>query len=81
MNMNRDFNPNLNYVLSMATNVRPNTAGNYRGRSSEPGFEVAPETRAMVALFKALQPKVFIDLHMQYPTYEQSTTDNGMNTL
>jgi hypothetical protein len=81
MNMNRDFNPNLNYVLSMATNVRPNTVGNYRGRSSEPGFEVAPETRAMVALFKALRPKLFIDLHMQYPTYAQSTTDNGMNTL
>ena len=81
MNMNRDFNPNLNYELSMATNVRPNTVGNYRGRSSEPGFEVAPETRAMMALFKALRPKLFIDLHMQYPTYAQSTTDNGMNTL
>jgi len=81
MNMNRDFNPNLNYKLSMDTNVRPNTVGNYRGRSSEPGFEVAPETRAVVALFKTLKPKVFIDLHMQYPTYAQSTTDNGMNTL
>jgi hypothetical protein len=77
--MNRDFNPNLDYVLSMATNHRPTTT--WRGNSAEAGFMVAPETRAVTALFKALRPKLFIDLHHQYPTYAQSATDNGMNTL
>jgi len=77
--MNRDFHPNLDFALSPATNHRPTAT--WRGRSSEAGFMVCPEVQASATLFKALRPKLFIDLHHQYPTYAQSTTDNGMNTL
>ena len=73
--LNREFNPNLDFVLNPNTNNLP------PGRSSESGFFVAPESRASAALFKALEPDLFLDLHMQYPTYAQSETDNGMNTL
>ncbi len=77
--LNRDFHPNLDYVLGPATNHRPTST--WRGSSAEAGFMVAPETRALTSLFKALRPKLFIDLHHQYPTYVQSPEDNGMNTL
>jgi hypothetical protein len=73
--LNRDFNPNLDFVLN------PNTKNLPRGSSSQSGFFVAPESRTSAAIFKALTPNFFLDLHMQYPTYAQSTTDNGMNTL
>jgi predicted deacylase len=77
--MNRDFHPNLDFELSMATNHRPTET--FRGNSRHAGFMVTPETRAAVTLFKTLRPKLFIDLHHQYPTYAQSPTDNSMNTL
>jgi len=64
--MNRDFHPNLDFVLSPNVNHRPTAT--WRGSSRDAGFVVAPETRAVVALFKALRPKLFIDLHHQYPT-------------
>jgi hypothetical protein len=73
--LNRDFNPNLNFVLN------PNTKNLPRGSSSQSGFFVAPESRTSAAIYKALQPHLFLDLHMQYPTYAQSATDNDMNTL
>ena len=73
--LNRDFNPNLDFVLNPNTNILP------RGSSSQSGFLVTPEARTVTALFKALQPDAFIDLHMQYPTYAMGTEDNGMNTL
>lgn len=77
--MNRDFHPNLDFVLNPVTLHRPTTT--WRGASSQAGFMVTPEVRASAALFIDLQPKLFIDLHHQYPTYAQSTTDNTMNTL
>jgi hypothetical protein len=73
--LNRDFHPNLDFVLNPATNNKP------RGSSRQAGFLVTPEARASAALFKALKPKAFIDLHHQYPTYAQGVDDNDMNTL
>jgi hypothetical protein len=73
--MNRDFNPNLDFVLNPNTKILP------RGSSRDSGFLVTPEARTVTALFKELQPDAFIDLHMQYPTYAMGTEDNGMNTL
>ncbi|WP_066304255.1 M14 family zinc carboxypeptidase [Bacillus sp. FJAT-29814] len=77
--LNRDYHPNLNFKLNPETKHKPTPT--YRGASSQAGFMVAPETHASVSLFKALKPKLFIDLHHQYPTYAQSTEDNGMNSL
>jgi hypothetical protein len=77
--LNRDYHPNLNFVLNPDTNHKPTSE--YRGASSHAGFMVCPETRASVKLFNELKPKLFIDLHHQYPTYAQSPDDNGMNSL
>ncbi|RHW43445.1 hypothetical protein D1B31_01935 [Neobacillus notoginsengisoli] len=77
--LNRDYHPNLDFKLNSQSNHKPTST--YRGASSQAGFMVAPETHASVSLFKELKPKLFIDLHHQYPTYAQSKEDNGMNSL
>lgn len=55
--LNRDFHPDLDFVLGPVTVHQP------PGKRTEPGFYVTPEGRASRDVFKALQPDVFIDHH------------------
>jgi hypothetical protein len=72
--INRDFSPDLDFVLS------PATASLLPGRSADPGFFVTPEARASRDVFVALQPHVFIDLHHR-GSNTVSETDNSLCTL
>ena len=54
--INRDFNPDLDFVLS------PLNASLLPGDSTVPGFFVTPEARLMRDIYKELEPDVFIDL-------------------
>lgn len=72
--INRDFTPDLNFVLS------PANAYLLPGRSTDPGFFVTPEGRASRDVFKALRPHVFIDHHHR-GSNTVSETDNSLCTL
>lgn len=72
--INRDSNPDLDFVLS------PETAHLLPGYPTRPGFFVTPEARAVRDVYKALRPDVFIDLHHR-GTNLISETDNAMVTL
>jgi hypothetical protein len=72
--INRDSNPNLDFVLSSAN------AALLPGRSELPGFFVTPEARMMRDIYKEFQPDVFIDLHHR-GTNLVSEEDNSMCTL
>jgi hypothetical protein len=72
--INRDFSPDLDFVLG------PANAGLLPGRSELPGFYVTPEARAVRDVFKAMHPDVFIDLHHR-GSNTVSETDNSLCTL
>jgi len=72
--INRDSNPDLEFVLG------PETAYLLPGASAMPGFFVTPEGRAVRDVYKQLRPDVFIDLHHR-GTNLMSEEDIGMCTL
>jgi hypothetical protein len=72
--INRDFNPDLDFVLG------PATAYLLPGNPSLPGFFVTPEGRTVRDVYKELEPDVFIDLHHR-GTNLMSEEDNSMCTL
>ncbi len=72
--INRDFSPDLDFILSSAN------ADLLPGRSSDPGFFVTSEARAVRDIYKELQPDVFIDLHHR-GSNTVSETDNSLCTL
>jgi len=72
--INRDSNPDLNFVLS------PANAALLPGASALPGFFVTPEARMMRNIYLEFQPDVFIDLHHR-GTNLISAEDNSMCTL
>ena len=72
--INRDFSPDLDFVLS------PATAYLLPGRSRDPGFFVTSEARAVRDVYKELLPDVFIDLHHR-GSNTVSETDNSLCTL
>ena len=72
--INRDFSPDLDFVLG------PATADLLPGRSSDPGFFVTSEARAVRDVYKELLPDVFIDLHHR-GSNTVSETDNSLCTL
>lgn len=72
--INRDFSPDLDFVLS------PVTGHLLPGRSRDPGFFVTSEARAVRDLYKELQPDVFIDLHHR-GSNTVSEDDNSLCTL
>jgi predicted deacylase len=70
--VNRDFNPNLNYVPQ---------ASDFPGRSSTPGWYLTPESQTVRNVYKDLvkeygKVEAFIDLHHQAPYYEVDGTDD-----
>jgi hypothetical protein len=72
--INRDFSPDLDFVLGPATaNLLP-------GNSRDPGFFVTSEARAVRDVYKELLPDVFIDLHHR-GSNTVSETDNSLCTL
>ncbi|MFS0864562.1 M14 family zinc carboxypeptidase [Fredinandcohnia sp. 179-A 10B2 NHS] len=78
--INRDFNPDLEFELNPSTaHLLPGqSVSGWRGSV---GFFVTPEARAMVDLYEALEPELFIDLHHTYPTYTVSEDSDEMSTL
>ncbi|KAB2336173.1 hypothetical protein F7731_11785 [Cytobacillus depressus] len=78
--INRDFNPDLNFELNSSTaHLLPGqSVSGWRGSE---GFFVTPESRAMRDLYKALEPELFVDLHHTYPTYTVSEDSDEMSTL
>jgi hypothetical protein len=72
--INRDSNPDLDFVLG------PANAYLLPGASALPGFFVTPEARTVRDAYKELQPDVFIDLHHR-GTNLMSEEDNSMCTL
>ncbi|MCK6206115.1 M14 family zinc carboxypeptidase [Bacillus infantis] len=69
--VNRDFNPDLDYVPQ---------AGDFPGRSSEPGWYITPESQTVRDVYKALKAEfgkvdVFVDLHHQGQYYVEGTDD------
>jgi len=72
--INRDSNPDLDFVLG------PATAHLLPGDSALPGFFVTPEGRTVRDVYKQLRPDVFIDLHHR-GTNLMSEEDIGMCTL
>jgi predicted deacylase len=70
--VNRDFNPDLNYVPK---------ASDFPGKSSSPGWYITPESQTVRDVYKDLvkdygKVEAFIDLHHQAPYYEVDGTDN-----
>lgn len=70
--VNRDFNPDLNYVPK---------AEDFPARSSEPGWFITPEAQTVRDVYKSLVDQfgkvdVFVDLHHQAPYYEVDGTDD-----
>ena len=72
--INRDSNPDLDFVLGPANGYL------LPGASALPGFFVTPEARMMRDIYKQLLPDVFIDLHHR-GTNLVSEEDNSMCTL
>lgn len=72
--VNRDSNPDLDFVLN------PATAYLLPGNPSLPGFFVTPEGRTVRDVYKQLEPDVFIDLHHR-GTNLMSEEDNSMCIL
>ncbi|SES43144.1 Zinc carboxypeptidase [Salipaludibacillus aurantiacus] len=72
--VNRDFHPYLDFELG------PDTAAYIPRRSSEPGVYATPEALASRAVFKELQPDLFIDHHHRYSNIV-SEDDDRLNTL
>lgn len=72
--INRDSNPDLDFVLS------PANAYLLPGNPALPGFFVTPENRTVRDVYKQLRPDVFIDLHHR-GTNLMSEEDIGMCTL
>lgn len=69
--VNRDFNPNLNYV------PKPQ---DFPGASEKPGWFITPESQTVRDIYKGLKSKfgkvdVFIDLHHQGFPYIEGTDD------
>jgi hypothetical protein len=69
--VNRDFNPDLNYVPK---------AADFPGTSSDPGWYITPESQSVRDVYKKLQAEfgkvdVFIDLHHQGQYYVEGTDD------
>ncbi|MEU6641464.1 M14 family zinc carboxypeptidase [Saccharomonospora sp. NPDC046836] len=69
--VNRDFNPNLDYVPQ---------AGDFPGNSASVGWYVTPEAQTSRDVYRALEQEfgtvdVFVDLHNQAPCY----TGEGMD--
>lgn len=69
--VNRDFNPNLNYV------PQPQ---DFPGASEKPGWFITPESQTVRDIYKGLKSKfgkvdVFIDLHHQGFPYIEGTDD------
>jgi len=72
--INRDFNPDLDFVLGLAiVDLLP-------GNSTLGGFFVTPEARTVRDAYRELQPDVFIDLHNR-GTNLVSDEDISMCTL
>ncbi|ANC77376.1 peptidase M14 [Fictibacillus phosphorivorans] len=70
--VNRDFNPDLNYVPK---------ASDFPGKSSTAGWYITPESQTVRDVYKNLvkefgKVEAFIDLHHQAPYYEVDGTDN-----
>lgn len=70
--VNRDFNPNLNYV------PKPE---DFPGSSSTAGWYITPESQTVRDVYKSLveeygEVEVFVDLHHQAPYYEVDGTDD-----
>lgn len=69
--VNRDFNPNLNYVPQ---------AQDFPGASNKPGWFITPESQTSRDVYKALKEEygnvdVFVDLHHQGIYYVDGTSD------
>lgn len=69
--VNRDFNPDLNYVPQ---------AADFPGASNTPGWFITPESQVSRDVYKSLQEEygkvdVFIDLHHQGMYYVDGTDD------
>ncbi|AZU64088.1 M14 family zinc carboxypeptidase [Neobacillus mesonae] len=69
--VNRDFNPNLNYAPK---------AADFPGASDRPGWYITPESQTVRDVYKSLQKEfgkvdVFIDLHHQGQYYVEGTDD------
>ena len=69
--VNRDFNPNLNYVPE---------AQDFPGASNKPGWFITPESQTARDVYKSLKDEygnvdVFIDLHHQGMYYVDGTDD------
>jgi hypothetical protein len=69
--VNRDFNPDLNYELDPA---------DFPGNSSEPGWYITPESQTVRDVYKSLKEEfgnvdTFIDLHHQGQYYVEGTDD------
>ncbi|TDL31537.1 peptidase M14 [Jeotgalibacillus sp. S-D1] len=69
--VNRDFNPDLNYVPQ---------AADFPGASNTPGWFITPESQVSRDVYKSLQAEygkvdVFIDLHHQGMYYVDGTDD------
>ncbi|MFD4818853.1 M14 family zinc carboxypeptidase [Peribacillus butanolivorans] len=75
--VNRDFNPNLNYV------PKPQ---DFPGASEKPGWFITPESQTVRDIYKGLKSKfgkvdVFIDLHHQGFPYIEGTDDRVTMSL
>ncbi|QBP40217.1 M14 family zinc carboxypeptidase [Paenisporosarcina antarctica] len=69
--VNRDFNPNLNYVPE---------AQDFPGASNKPGWFITPESQTARDVYKSLKDEygnvdVFVDLHHQGMYYVEGTAD------
>jgi len=69
--VNRDFNPELNYVPK---------AADFPGASNRPGWYITPESQTVREVYKSLKAEfgkvdVFIDLHHQGQYYVEGTDD------
>ncbi|MFJ7724730.1 M14 family zinc carboxypeptidase [Neobacillus sp. NPDC097160] len=69
--VNRDFNPDLNYVPK---------AADFPGASNKPGWYITPESQTVREVYKSLKAEfgkvdVFIDLHHQGQYYVEGTDD------
>lgn len=69
--VNRDFNPDLNYVPKVA---------DFPGASNKPGWYITPESQTVRDVYKSLKAEfgkvdVFIDLHHQGQYYVEGTDD------
>ena len=74
--VNRDFNPDLDYVPQPA---------DFPGNSADTGWYITPESQTVRDVYRGLEAEFgtvdyFIDLHNQWSCYKQAGTDN-MSTL